>query len=432
MTEHGTTGTNNPLPRWQNLLSFTYLSFLGLWLIGYIVLLFKVAFAQRLFFYEVERNLHYSDYVLWYVAGQVALSDQKNHLYDPLVLVDYWNRLCAPARMDTAPAFQYPPYFALLFSPFSVMPIEYSFILWTIFSLACGLSGLWIICKKFGQLAADKLPLFLLACAAFYPSWVSFRTGQLVWFYLFLFCTFVYGFIAKREAIAGLTLSILSTKPQYLIFMAIPALVDRRWKILLWAALGEAALLLASTAMFGPSNVFGYPSILFHQETSSKVIGVHPDEMVSMRLVFSLLLPQKLALPVSVLFMFAALILVAAFWYFASKKRELINWAFALTIATAVVSSAHSHVYDSLLLSLAAALTLQTLNLFQALKLEPTALRIWHATFILYPILGCILFMLHEWFPIPLFQSLSMIAMNTVILISGLIYANQLRRSSSD
>lgn len=309
------------------------------------------------------------------------------------------------------------------------MPIDISFMVWTIFSLACGLSGLWLVCKKYGQLALDKLPLFLLACAAFYPSWVSFRTGQLVWFYLFLFAAFIYGFMGKKETIAGLALSVLSTKPQYLIFMMIPALIDRRWKILLWFALGEAALLLASTAMFSPANVIGYPSILFHQETSSKVIGVHPEEMVSMRLVFSLLLPQALALPVSVLFMFAALVLVAAFWFFASKKKELSNWAFALTIATAVVSSAHSHIYDSLLLSLAAALTLKTMNLFQALKLEQKALRVWHVTFILYPLLGCVLFMLHEWFPVPLFQSLSMIAMNTIILLSGLVYANQLRKS---
>lgn len=415
------------LKKWQKLLSFTYLSLLGLWLCGYVFLLLKIAFAQHLFFYSQDKELHYSDYVLWYVAGQIPLSDQRQHLYDPAVLVDFWNRLSSPARMDTAPVFQYPPFFALLFSPFALLPIELSYVIWTISSLAAGLAGLLAAVKQCNLLPTNRLPVFLLACATSYPSWISLRSGQLVWFYLFLFSGFYLTFLRRKEILAGLLLAILSTKPQYLIFMLIPAAIDRRWKIIASFAIFEFILLLASSLSFGLQNVIGYPSILFHQETSSRLIGVHPDEMVSVRLIFSLLLPQMIALPVSVLFMLSAVVLLCFFWVKILKtRRDLINWAMALTVTTSVVASAHSHAYDSLLLTLAAALTLKTTNLFEAATLYPKSLRIWHCAFIIYPLLGCGLFLLHEYHPITLVQSLSMITMNITILCCGFMQIKHL------
>jgi hypothetical protein len=107
-----------------------------------------------------------------------------------------------------------------------------------------------------------------------------------------------------------------------------------------------------------------------------------------------------------------------------SAVPELRLWALAMTMVAAVTLSPHSHVFDCVLLAIPAALTLPTLSLVDALRIEKQSLRWWSVTFIVFPILSWILN-----YSMPLLTSpIFFFIINVILMISGSIYTFGLMR----
>lgn len=373
------------LKLWQRLLSKSAILGLGLALLLFTAVLAFTASRNELFFSTDGKTQ--SDYNLWYSAGLLALSPDRGNIYNTDTLAKFWNVLCPMHNMTTADTcvFIYPPHFALLFSLFALLPLFASYSVWTLSTLAGGLSVLTLLLRERRVFTTWQIVIFILAALVIPPSLITIRIGQLSWFYVAIGGLYFYCFYRRRDWLAGFLLAILSTKPQYFVFFAVPAIVSLRWKMLAAVAIGGVASVVSSGLYFGWSNVIGYPSVLLHKEGTSEGVGVSTERMISLRLLFQALLPRAVGLWANVGTMAGALAGLAYLWFRVLKTRlDMTNWAIAITVLAAIVASPHSHMYDLLLLVVPAVVTLNTTNLFLALGQPSLPFRLWNCIFIAY------------------------------------------------
>jgi len=408
--------------KWRNLLSFGYVCLLLSWLLGFVFLLAKLFLNHQLFFYRQADQLHYQDFVNVYMSGSLVYSGNGHSIYDPATQLAWWNHFLAPIHIDKALYWQYPPFFFSLMTPLALFPIALAFLLWTALSLTVGLAAILLLLKARRCFSRLDVALFCLGVLASLPSWMTLRMGHLAYFMLGLFALFYWSWVTRRDLPGGVALAMCSIKPQYLIFLLLPTLAACRWKLIACALVAELILIILAWATVGFENVIGYPNVLFHVETSATVHGVNPEQMISLRACLSQILPQTVALPVSLVVCFACLIALFLAWRLAIRRQgQAIPWAMALTVTAGLLVSPHTHFYDCLLLALPAALTLPNLNIWQALEEPDAAFRTWCLTLLIYPLIGVFLFAAWEFIPGAIHQPLPTMIVNLILLISAIL-----------
>ena len=377
---------------WQRLLSAACISLFLLGLTLYAFILWHTAKNGQLFV-SLKPLEPVSDYLFWYAGGTVANSPQRHHLYELATLLPVWNSLIAPAHLDVAPAYVHPPYFALLFIPFAILPITTSYIIWTVAWLIFGWISLILILKSRKTFSTGEIIAFLIVTTVLPPSLACIRIGQLSWLILALLGLFYYCFEQRRHILAGVCMAFLSIKPHYFLFFVLPAFIDRRWKTLAAFAVVESVFMVASGVILGWHNVFGYPSILMNRDATAPAVA--PHRMISVRVFFNLFLESHAAQTASMVAMVIAWGLVIYVWYRTLKsKPQLSNWAMTLTVLACIVTSPHTHMYDAMLIAIPAAITLSTANLFKALSIKPWPVRLWNCTLLGYAIASTFAFFL--------------------------------------
>src|SRR5690606_32749759 len=121
-------------------------------------------------------------------------------------------------------------------------------------------------------------------------------------------------------------------------------------------------------------------------ESNPAFIGVNPQEMISLRGIFAQFLSIKESLKLASSAMFVSLIPLTLMWYSVSKNPSVdrLRWAWGVTFVVAVLLSPHAHIFDFLLIGVAAALTLSTLSILD-LKQFDLQNKIWALVLILFP-----------------------------------------------
>lgn len=303
----------------------------------------------------------YADFIGYYRSGKIVLSSDRGKIYDRQVQLDYFNSLNAARHSEEFIYSQNPPFFFILVAPFALLPLELSFKLWVMLSvLAAGLA-LHFLRKLLdeGTIAAGSL--LLTTCALISaPGWICIVVGQMSW-YMLLFCTiFSIGLLSRKDFLTGIGLALIACKFQYSFLLGLPLLALKRWKAVGYAIGCGLFLLLISALVLGPENLINYPKLLAEAETTHDYSGVFPEHMISLRGVLSLFLSRQAALSTSTALMFLSLIPLFLFWkdkgIDGSKAR--LAWAISVTVCSSLVFSAHTHIYDELLLALPAALTI--------------------------------------------------------------------------
>jgi hypothetical protein len=288
-------------------------------------------------------------------------------------------------------------------TPFALLPIKLSYVVWSIVSIVLGLTALNAVSRDGFRSPAAIVGLSLAGLACF-PAWMNTWWGQFAWFYVCLLGFYFLSLTGKNQVKAGILLSLLSIKPQYIPYLLLPPVVAKKWQLLAVAAICEIALFTLSGFVIGWDAVIHYPLTLLSAEKQTGNMQVNAADMVSFRGPLSLILPENLVLAVSFLLTIAAFPLIWMLWKraFASKQT---HWAMAITIMAMIVLSPHSHAYDCLFLILAGALTFPTYKfseLFSAhnlktqlrngSKLRSLAYRIWMGGLFFYPLISWLLF----------------------------------------
>lgn len=209
------------------------------------------------------------DFLVYYVAGRVALGEGDSRLYYPapgskaeqnsvllerIVPVDTaWSRVAERSiGATTTWHYIYPPFFAWLISPIARMPPMRAYVLWL------GLSTIWLLLSIYLVLRSvqpTSIPLaFLVATVGvlcFFPSAESLWQGQANCLILFLWTAGFYCARTKRTSLSAVCFA-LNTFVKMTPAIVIPILLLRRqWKWLISYSVSAAGLLAVSIWRMG-------------------------------------------------------------------------------------------------------------------------------------------------------------------------------------
>lgn len=424
---------------WWRLLSFSYVSFLCCWLVGSVYLLLKLFASGELFYFERDGVFHFVDFTLFYMGGQLTLSEQRHLIYDRQIELEFFNRLIAPSHIDRFPFVEYPPLFFLIMAVFAVVPIKPAYLLWSVMSLAALFTGVGLFLSQRIDLSRTQKRVFVLGSLVFLPTWLNFLWGQTGLLLFGLICLYFWCFLRKRDITAGAAVALTTFKLQYLFLLIVPAIVFRRWRLLAVAALSELLLLAVAGQVVGWENVLGYPKVLLQVETSSDFYGVFVEKMSNLRGLLSLFLPRHITSSMATAFFLLGIAGSFLLWRRVLRTGSVskdgispVNWAIALTLIICLLTGLHSHYQDCVFLILAAALTLPTLSLPEACKLLPISLRTWTLTILFTPIICCFLYVYYDvgrqW---DVASVNPFVVIDSILLLAGISYFRTLTRSGN-
>lgn len=377
-----------------------------------------------------NRKYDVTDFFQYYQASQLAVSELSHQVYDPVVQREWFNKLIAPLHSDKIFYNQQPPYFYPLLIPLSFLPANFAYTTWCVLQTALGLTAVWLVGRQ-GVLNERQRKIFLLGVLASFPAYICLWHGNTSFWLLGFLGLYVHFLYRKKDFFAGVMLSLSTIKPQYAFVMSIPIFGMWRWKALIAAILTEVTLLVLAVVVIGWQNVIGYPAIVTNAESNPLFIGVKPQVMASIRGIFAQFLTIKESLQATTAIMFISLIPLLILWIKTAKANSSnrLRWAWALTIMLAVLVSPHTHVFDCVLIALAAVLTMPTLSLID-LKQLPTWQRIWCGILILFPPMGWLANYVYGYELSPIFFFVPTVVALFALSVVGYIHADDGQKDS--
>jgi hypothetical protein len=243
----------------------------------------------------------------------------------------------------------YPPLFAWLISPLAGLSPPLAFAVWTLVNASFALVLAWRVASLFPPerrlLAAGVL---LVSSALVFSLWF----GQVQ---LLLSIAFGEAFIALRrgrEVPAGLWLSVLIFKPQYLLLILPILLWKGRVRAIASFVAGAIVIFGISALVAGPASIVAYIGSLVAEDTASKGViltSVAPDVMVNWRaLVLAMPLnladSVRLAITLALTALTAAGVIVAFQGPWHPSGRRFAGQMTLLGIGT-ILAAYHSHIH---------------------------------------------------------------------------------------
>lgn len=175
---------------------------------------------------DLNGHLIGTDFVAFYTAGKIILSGQADRLYD-LELARSIQMEIYGGPTDNFNPYLNPPLFALLVAPFALLPYPWAPALW----MCLGILLLWLSLRWLG---VEKLKKTFLFSLTWLPVFYAVSFGQNTFFSLAILSLTYLAWIRKKSIVAGLVLSLLFYKPQFLLGVILLWLLA--WKVN-WRAL---------------------------------------------------------------------------------------------------------------------------------------------------------------------------------------------------
>jgi hypothetical protein len=349
----------------KNLTWFAVLAALAIWQINLLnIALFEPIAQHRAVSYHTPQGTYVADFINFYSAGCIAASSDSHRAYDPAVQLDSVNKIIAPEHIDIAFYCPYTPLVYVLMIPFTRLPPETAFMVFVLLGLLCGTIGVLVLSRHLKWPLRQQL-LLLFAILSSSVSVSAIALGQVVWWYVGILCFYVYTLLTNKDRLAGLSLAFLAIKPHYFIFFLIPALLFRRWRLLLWAAMTGLLMFVLVVHFLGWHAILSYPTEVYDFEINSTFSkgGQHPEGMIGIRALLARYFARALALKMSMMSTSFAALCSGGLWYLAARTKSLNSslsyWAMSLSSGLCIIFSAHTNCYDALLLTIPAILTLK-------------------------------------------------------------------------
>ena len=278
------------------------------------------------------------DFVSFYACGTMLLHGQSRDIYDTSAQLAAYNQVISPARVPYTNFLQHLPYVFSFLPLLALMPLRTAYLVWSAASISFAFVGT-CICRlakgysekngidpknvpisvhfvdrlSFEKQTPDVFIFFLLMLSSL-PGNFCLLDGQLSWFYFLIMAMFCWSFFSDRQKLCGLALALLSIKPQYFVFLLVPLIVLKKKKALITTALVLALLIVIGGLTVGWQNLWHYPQILLHGESTEHFALERPKTMISVRSVLSLLLPNRTALLGCFIFELLAFVLTIFVW----------------------------------------------------------------------------------------------------------------------
>jgi hypothetical protein len=196
------------------------------------------------------------DFIAFYTAGDFVRTGQTQKLYDLGEVKDYQHKLAAANHFELGRSYGpwwNPPFYALVFSPFTRLPYPAATLLWLGINLLCFSAACILLCRML-PVGLDwrtwaLVPVLTLLSA---PFILAVSHAQNTCKSLLLLTLTVTFWRARRPLLAGLVGGLMFYKPQVAAALAIILVLDLGWKSLAgYAVTGTGLLLLNVIALPG-------------------------------------------------------------------------------------------------------------------------------------------------------------------------------------
>ncbi len=266
----GRTSPNSP--RWVRWLIALHLGVA----LGFVGLVVKAA---------LDDLLWRADFTAFYTGGAIVRDGLGSRLYDLALQARVQQAILGPGRMflDGVLPFNYPPHFALVMAPFSLLPLNVSFWCWT----ALQVGGLVWVIHRIHILTLNwakmERAVLLSAFGAFFPILLQFLYGSLSLFVLLCLIEFYRALQRGRDGQAGFWLALAAVKPQAALFPVLILIGGRRTRAIAGVVTTGLVILSLSAAVLGPAT---WPNYLRRLRATSGYFdrfGVYPEEMINLK-----------------------------------------------------------------------------------------------------------------------------------------------------
>lgn len=344
---------------------------------------------------ELEAMTHrlplpFADFLRFWLAGKMILTDDRFRIYDINVQTQWLSRYIAPAHYDKQIFLQSVPFMFAMFTPLAGLNFAAAFLLWISIGMLAAGASLYVLLRQYRHWTGLSSGIFLFAILSSLPTWRTIMVGQMGFYFIACIVGYWLAFKDAKHTVAGICLALTTVKPQYSVFLLIPALMQNRKKLLLSFVVAETVLVLLGIATVGWQNVINYPSILWHLESAAVSDPVlMPENMLCFRGPLTVLLGAQMGAKCASVIALAGLGWIAMIWRrFDCLGQEKFPWLVSLTMLILMIFSPHFHYYDELLLAIAAALTLPGVSLNKVLGEKSSLVKIWSLIIIMLPALS--------------------------------------------
>jgi hypothetical protein len=217
-----------------------------------------------------------SDFPEFYAAARMVLEGQGHRLYDPSAQEAFQIRYAG--RIGTY--FIHPPFEALIYLPFALLPLNAAYALWSSFDAGL-LVVLAMLLSKY-VLRTPSWPFVLALFFLFPPVLLNFFEGQDALLLLLLVTATFLTLKQKNDIAAGCFLACGLLKFHLIIALVVLVFCLRRVRTLITFAMGIGFAILLSVGICGP-KIFASYSQLLTQISGLPLAAIHPAQMANLR-----------------------------------------------------------------------------------------------------------------------------------------------------
>jgi hypothetical protein len=285
------------------------------------------------------------DFVAFWAAAKLAVAGHAAAAFDPQTLQA---AMALPANSPPGDLlWLYPPAWHMLIAPLGLMPFLPAYLVYSAVTFAAFAAA----ARPLAAPLPGGLPLALAAPALLVG--LILGNNSLIWTAGLLGA--LGAMPAGRAALAGLLIACLTLKPQLGLLIPVALLAGRHWRVILWAVLGTAGIVLVSTAVMGLAYWTRFFSALSLMSGLLSTHLVNFDRMISWYALARLAgAPHAAAMAMQVVIGLAAAGAVGWVW---SRPRAGADIRAAALCAAIPLATPYAYHYE-LTLALAAALFL--------------------------------------------------------------------------
>lgn len=255
-------------------------------LIVFSVILFSFVTGTFLFVRNIGTRLAIlgTDFVAYYTGGKMLMLRPHDKLYDFHLQYDLQVTYIPEfPNINFVYPFRNPPFMALVFLPLANLQMAQAYIVWLVFNIFCGVIVSLVFADLLNlQRASDKL-IVLVGVFIYPPVWITLILGQ-VSLLLVLSFLLAYRAVKKGDSLrAGLFLSILLIKPQYLLVPLSLLLLHRKFRVIAGFGMGLLITFALSIYAVGINGLISFFYSLTNTLQWKETYNVTPAAMFTWR-----------------------------------------------------------------------------------------------------------------------------------------------------
>ncbi len=298
------------------------------------------------------------DFLSFYGAGHLIRTGEGAHLYDAATQ-ETIQRALYPSGFDNAIGYPLPVFAAWIFAPFSALPFRVAFFIW----IALNTLLLAVLARAVARLLTD-VPTslrrtFVAVFALSMPAMTAITFGQVD---LIVFAGMFGAYLLlrdRRDALAGVALSLALFKPHFLVGFVLLLVITRRWRALGALAAVGVPLIVLPALLTSPHLLVENVAFIANYPTADKHLAVNAAMMSNWRgFVTSATRHNNiwLWLPGLAIIAAAALAISVRCWRRAAVGSASLDQAYALAVMLPLLASPHLHTQSLVLLFIPLAL----------------------------------------------------------------------------